>query len=108
MYAVALNDAGRNGKALEVLENDVARHPYNCDALAALVSFHRNAGNPVKAADYAKRLAELGHAYADPRSAQQYDETPQPGSLSMRMEAIRPWSDSTYNELKFLLEISER
>jgi tetratricopeptide (TPR) repeat protein/ssDNA-binding Zn-finger/Zn-ribbon topoisomerase 1 len=59
VYAVALNGAGRDGKALEVLERNVARHPYDRDSLAALVSFYRNAGNPSKAADYAKRLAEL-------------------------------------------------
>jgi len=59
VYAVALNGAGRDGKALEVLEGNVARHPYDRDSLAALVSFYRSAGNPSKAADYAKRLAEL-------------------------------------------------
>jgi len=59
VYAVALNGAGRDGKALEVLEDDVARHPYDRDALAALVSFYRSAGNPRKAAGYARRLAEL-------------------------------------------------
>ena len=70
VYAVALNDAGQNGKALDVLEADVVRHPYDCDALAALVGFYRSAGNPEKAAAYSKRLAELGHACPDPQSAQ--------------------------------------
>jgi tetratricopeptide (TPR) repeat protein len=70
VYAVALNDAGRNGQALDVLEDDVVRHPYDCDALAALVSFYRGAGNPRKAAGYAKRLAELGHACSGPQAAQ--------------------------------------
>ena len=59
VYAVALNGAGRNNEALAVLENDVARHPYDRDSLAALVSLYRSAGNPEKAAGYAKRLAEL-------------------------------------------------
>jgi len=59
VYAVALDDAGRHGKAIAVLEDDVARHPYDRDGLAALVNFYRGAGNPGKAADYAKRLAEL-------------------------------------------------
>ena len=59
VYAVALNDAGQSGKALDVLEGDVARHPYDRDALAALVNFYRSAGNPRKATAYAKRLAEL-------------------------------------------------
>lgn len=59
VYAVALNDAGRSEKALAVLEDDVARHPYDRDALAALVNLYRTAGNPAKAAGYEKRLAEL-------------------------------------------------
>ena len=70
VYAVALNDAGQSGKALDVLEDDIARHPYDCDALAALMSFYRSAGNPGKAAGYAKRLAELGHACPETQSAQ--------------------------------------
>ena len=70
VYAAALKNAGRNGPALEVLESDVLRHPYDCDALAALVSFYRSAGNPGKAAGYTKRLAELGHACPGPQAAQ--------------------------------------
>jgi predicted Zn-dependent protease len=70
VYAVALNDAGRNGEAIDVLDDDVVRHPYDCDALAALVGFYRSAGNPGKAAGYAKRLAELGHACPGPQAAQ--------------------------------------
>ncbi len=70
VYAVALKDAGRNGQALAVLEEDVVRHPYDCDALAALASFYRSAGNPGRAAPYAKRLAELGHACPDSPAAQ--------------------------------------
>jgi Flp pilus assembly protein TadD len=59
VYAVALDDAGQTGKALDVLEDDVARHPYDRDSLAALADFYRSAGNPRKAVIYAKRLAEL-------------------------------------------------
>jgi len=59
VYAVALNGAGQNDEAIGVLEDDVARHPYNRDSLAALVSFCRSAGNARKAAGYAKRLVEL-------------------------------------------------
>jgi tetratricopeptide (TPR) repeat protein len=70
VYAVALKDAGRNGQALAVLEEDVVRHPYDCDALAALASFYRSAGNPGRATPYAKRLAELGHACPDSPAAQ--------------------------------------
>jgi tetratricopeptide (TPR) repeat protein len=65
VYAVALGDAGQTAKALDVLEDDVARHPYDCDALAALVDSYRNARNPAKAEDYSKRLAELGRGCPD-------------------------------------------
>ena len=59
VYAVALDDAGQTGKALDVLEDDVARHPYDRDSLAALTDFYRSAGNPRKAVIYARRMAEL-------------------------------------------------
>jgi tetratricopeptide (TPR) repeat protein len=65
VYVVALNEAGRNGEAFEVLESDLARHPYDCDALAVAVTLCRSAGNPELAAAYAKRLAELGRRCAD-------------------------------------------
>jgi predicted Zn-dependent protease len=72
VYAVALNGAGRNGEAIDVLEDVVARHPYDRDALAALVSFYQGAGNPRKAAAYAKRLAELEPN--DPQVRQQLEQ----------------------------------
>jgi tetratricopeptide (TPR) repeat protein len=59
VYAVALNDAGQTGKAVDVLEDNLAKHPYDRDSLAALTDFYRGAGNPRKAVFYAKRLAEL-------------------------------------------------
>jgi Flp pilus assembly protein TadD len=59
VYAVALNDAGQTGKALDVLEHNVARHPYDRDSLAALANFYQSAGNRRRAVIYAKRLAEL-------------------------------------------------
>ena len=65
VYAVALSDAGQTAKALDMLEGDVARHPYDCDALAALVDSYRNARNPAKADGYSKRLAELGRGCPD-------------------------------------------
>jgi Flp pilus assembly protein TadD len=59
VYAVALNDAGQTGKALVVLEDNLAKHPYDRDSLAALANFYQSAGNRRKAVIYAKRLAEL-------------------------------------------------
>jgi len=62
VYAVALNGAGQGGEAIDVLEGDVMRHPYDCDALGALAAFYRSAGNSKMADGYAKRLAVLGSA----------------------------------------------
>ena len=59
VYAVALNDAGQTGKALVVLEDNLAQHPYDRDSLAALANFYQSAGYRRKAVIYAKRLAEL-------------------------------------------------
>lgn len=70
VYAVALNGTRQGGKALDVLEDDVARHPYDCDALGALAAFYRSAGNFKMADGYAKRLAELGSACPAQPSAQ--------------------------------------
>jgi tetratricopeptide (TPR) repeat protein len=76
VYAVALNDAGHKGKALEVLEDDVARHPYDREALAALVNLYRGEGNAEKADGYAKRLADLeaGDAQVRQQPMQQHGE----------------------------------
>ena len=59
IYAIALKDAGQNEKALEVLEQDLARNPYDRDVLAALANVYRSARNPRKALIYANLLAEL-------------------------------------------------
>jgi predicted CXXCH cytochrome family protein len=59
VYAVALNDNGQTEKALDVLENDIAQHPFDRDALAALIDYYRADGKFQKASAYAKRLSEL-------------------------------------------------
>ncbi|MGO9060798.1 MAG: tetratricopeptide repeat protein [Candidatus Binataceae bacterium] len=59
IYAVALYGAGRNKDAIGVLEQEIEKHPYDRDALAALASFYRDAGNPRQALAYADRLAQL-------------------------------------------------
>lgn len=59
VYAVALNDAGQTDKALQVLDSDVAQHPYDRDSLAALVDYYRAQGKVAKAEPFAKRLSEL-------------------------------------------------
>ena len=59
VYAVALNDAGQTGRAIETLEASVKIHPYDRNSLATLVTFLKQAGNPVKALSYAQRLEKL-------------------------------------------------
>ena len=59
IYAVALNGAGQTREAIGMLQEAIAKHPYDRDALAALASFYRDAGNPRQALAYADRLAQL-------------------------------------------------
>jgi len=58
VYAVALNGAGQTDKAIDVLEDDVQRHPYDRDALTALAQFYSNTGNQRRALAFANRLAQ--------------------------------------------------
>jgi tetratricopeptide (TPR) repeat protein len=59
VYAVALNDLGRTGDAIQTLTGAIKAHPYDRDLLAALVSYCDRAGEPAKASIYAQRLAQL-------------------------------------------------
>ena len=59
VYAIALNDAGSTGAAIETLETSLKRHPYDRDSLAALVNFLEQSGNSTAALTYAHRLQEL-------------------------------------------------
>jgi Flp pilus assembly protein TadD len=59
VYAVALNDAGQTDRARMTLEDEIKRHPYDRDALAALTDFYRSAAKPRQAVIYARRLAAL-------------------------------------------------
>jgi tetratricopeptide (TPR) repeat protein len=59
VYAVALNGAGQTDKAIEVLEDDVRRHPYDRDSLTALAQFYINIGNQRRALAFANRLAQV-------------------------------------------------
>jgi len=49
VYAVALNDAGERGAAIQALGNTIKAHPYDRDSLAALVTFSEQAGDRAKA-----------------------------------------------------------
>jgi predicted CXXCH cytochrome family protein len=59
VYAVALHSAGRVGDAMTVLKESLARHPDDRDALLALISFNRDAGNLTAALEYGERLARI-------------------------------------------------
>ena len=59
VYAVALNSAGEEPKAIQELESLLQRHPNHRDSLFALAAFQRDAGNFDAARNYALRLATL-------------------------------------------------
>ncbi|MGH7987302.1 MAG: tetratricopeptide repeat protein [Candidatus Binataceae bacterium] len=59
VYAIALNSAGDTKAAIAVLEHSVKLHPYDRDALAALVSFCDRTNDQAKASRYARVLDEL-------------------------------------------------
>ena len=65
VYAVALNSAGRNKEALDVLAAARKREPYDRDLLSGLAYFTAQAGNRELALGYVKELREL-----DPENAQ--------------------------------------
>jgi Flp pilus assembly protein TadD len=60
VYGVALNDSGRTAEAIDALEANIERHPYDRESLSALVTFLTNVGNLGQAQKYAQRLEELG------------------------------------------------
>jgi tetratricopeptide (TPR) repeat protein len=64
VWAVALNDAGRQKEALAALKAALDRHPNDRELLLALAQFAAQAGERAGAADYAKRLIAL-----DPENA---------------------------------------
>ena len=59
VYAVGLHSAGRESESLNVLKQNLARHPDDRDTLQALMSFTRDAGDTAGALAYAEQLAQL-------------------------------------------------
>ena len=59
VYAVALHSAGRIGKSMAELKENLARHPNDRDTLFALISFNRAGGDVSAALGYAERLARI-------------------------------------------------
>jgi tetratricopeptide (TPR) repeat protein len=61
LYAVALHDNGKIKPALQLLENNLRRHPADRDTLMALISYYREQGDTKKAAVYAQQLQRLAN-----------------------------------------------
>jgi predicted CXXCH cytochrome family protein len=59
VYAVALHSSGHADESLNVLKENLARHPDDRDTLMALVTFNRDAGNIGAALDYAEQLSRM-------------------------------------------------
>jgi tetratricopeptide (TPR) repeat protein len=57
VYAVALHSLGRIDEAMQILKENLARHPDDRDTLLALVTFNRDAGNIGAALEYAEQLS---------------------------------------------------
>jgi len=59
VYAVALNDTGRAGEAMQVLDAALKRDPYDRDVLSGLAFFNARAGDRPAALRYVAKLREL-------------------------------------------------
>ena len=59
VYGVALHEAGQVQQALQVLTEAHQRHPADRDILAALVEYHRQAGDRQAAIAWARKLVEV-------------------------------------------------
>jgi predicted CXXCH cytochrome family protein len=59
VYAVGLDSVGERVKAIEVLEDSVARHPGDRESLMALINFARADGDPKTALRHAEQLAKI-------------------------------------------------
>lgn len=59
VYAVALNSAGQNDLAIDVLQDADKRFPDDVNILEALVAFHRDVGNDFAAQTYMNKLNKL-------------------------------------------------
>jgi Flp pilus assembly protein TadD len=59
VYGIALNSTGSPDRSLEVLENALARHPYDRDILLALVTINRDQGNLEAARGHVQRMIEI-------------------------------------------------
>jgi tetratricopeptide (TPR) repeat protein len=77
VYGVALASAGDMDRALRVLEEALARSPYDRDLLTALAAYRRDRGEIGPATLHAQRLVE------------RYPEDPEARALLEQIEALR-------------------
>jgi Flp pilus assembly protein TadD len=59
VYAVALHSSGRIDDSMKVLKENLARHPNDRDAMLALITFSRDAGDISAALEYAEQLSRI-------------------------------------------------
>jgi predicted CXXCH cytochrome family protein len=59
VYAIGLDSSGHRADAIQVLKDNLARHPEDRDTLSALVGFSRDQGSVAAALDFAEQLARL-------------------------------------------------
>jgi predicted CXXCH cytochrome family protein len=68
VYAVGLDSGGRREDAIQVLKDNLARHPDDRDTLVALIGFSREAGDAAAALRYAEQLARMEPTNAELKS----------------------------------------
>jgi Flp pilus assembly protein TadD len=72
VYGIALNSAGKNEQALEVLRTAQMRFPAYAELALALATMQRDRGESAAALEYARQLQRL--LPADPRARSLIDE----------------------------------
>jgi Flp pilus assembly protein TadD len=65
---VGLDSGGRREDAIQVLKDNLARHPDDRDTLVALIGFNRKAGDAAAALRYAEQLARMEPTNAELKS----------------------------------------
>lgn len=68
VYAVGLDASGHRSDAIQVLKDNLARHPEDRDTLFALIGFNRESGDAAAALQYAEQLARIEPTNAELKS----------------------------------------
>jgi tetratricopeptide (TPR) repeat protein len=74
VYAIALDGAGESARAINILQDAHAKHPYDRDVLIGLVGFNKARGNSKSAAAYARKLLEVDPHYGGVEQIMQADD----------------------------------